>query len=713
MYIDVLLEINAFDDMTFTYNVPLNMQKNIELGKRVLVPFGKKELKGIIINVKDNNESNYEIKDIIEIIDDEPILNKELLELGLYMKDTYLCPLITCYQSMIPSALKFNNTNINIKYDTYIIKNKEYETNKKSEINILNLFNNSEKIKKSDISNKTALNKLLELEVLKEIKEEKYRINDSNELNKLNVLTPNQLETYNYIKESNKNIILLRGVTGSGKTEIYMHLIKDVISNNKKAIVLVPEISLTTQLINRFKDIFGNKVAIIHSSLSDGERYDEWRKIKRNEIDLVIGTRSAIFSPISNLGLIIIDEEQEDSYKQENNPKYRTIDIAIKRIEHNNAKLLLGSATPSLESYARSKVGKYDLVELETRINNKSLPLIKIIDMKDEIKKGNSILSKEAELLIKDRILKNEQIMILINRRGYSNYIICNECGNVIKCPNCDISLTYHKKNDTLKCHYCNHIENKPIICPKCNSKHLILRGIGTEKIEELLNQKFDNISIVRMDRDTTSNKGSHERIINDFNSKKYNVLLGTQMISKGLDFKDVTLVIVLNGDSSLNIPDYRSSEKTFELLTQVAGRSGRNDKEGIAIIQTYNPNHYSIELAKTHDYINFYNKEIKIRKQLYYPPFCFILAIRLLTKDYDLGNKEISKINEYLKDNLDNNYTVLGPNISLKINNMYKFQLIVKYKDNKKLIEVLKEIKKHYKTNKIRLELDFNPIKI
>jgi len=694
MYIEVLLQINAFDDMTFTYNVPLNMQKNIELGKRVLVPFGKKELKGIILNIKDTNDSDYEIKDIIEIIDDEPILNKELLELGLYMKETYLCPLITCYQSMIPSALKFNNTITNIKYDTYIIKNKEYQTDKKSENNILNLFNNKEKVKKSEITNKISLKKLLELDVLKEIKEEKYRINDSKELNKLNVLTSNQLETYDYINNSSKDIILLRGVTGSGKTEIYMHLIKDVISNNKTAIVLVPEISLTTQLINRFKDIFGNKVAIIHSSLSDGERYDEWRKIKRNEVDLVIGTRSAIFAPISNLGLIIIDEEQEDSYKQENNPKYRTIDIAIKRIEYNKAKLLLGSATPSLESYARSKVGKYDLVELETRINNKTLPQIKIIDMKDEMKKGNTILSKEAEILIKDRILKNEQIMILINRRGYSNYILCNECGNVIKCPNCDISLTYHKKNDTLKCHYCNHIENKPTICLKCNSKHLILRGIGTEKIEELLNQKFDNINIIRMDRDTTSNKGSHERIINDFNSNKYNVLLGTQMISKGLDFKDVTLVIVLNGDSSLNIPDYRSSEKTFELLTQVAGRSGRDSKEGIALIQTYNPSHYSIELAKTHDYIRFYNKEIQIRKQLNYPPFCFLLAIRLLTTDYDLGNKEILKINNYLKDNLDNNYTILGPNISLKINNIYKFQLIVKYKDNKQLLEVLKEIK-------------------
>ena len=333
--------------------------------------------------------------------------------------------------------------------------------------------------------------------------------------------------------------------------------------------------------------------------------------------------------------------------------------------------------------------------------------------MKNEIKRGNSILSKEAIDLINDRISKNEQVMILINRRGYSNYIICNECGNVIKCPNCDISLTYHKKSDTLRCHYCGYGTNKPKTCPKCKSKYLVLKGIGTEKIEELLYDKFKNIKVVRMDRDTTSNKGSHERIIEEFNNKEYNVLLGTQMIAKGLDFKDVTLVIVLNGDSTLNVPDYRSAEKTFELLTQVSGRAGRSIKEGIAIIQTYNPLHYSIVLSKNHDYVSFYNKEIKIRKQLNYPPFCFIVSIRLLTSDYELGLKEIGKVGDYLKNNLDDTYTVLGPSISLKINNIYKFQCIIKYKNKDMLYEVLKEVKKHYRTGKIKLEIDFNPIKI
>nr|HOO68302.1 primosomal protein N' [Bacilli bacterium] len=472
MYIDVLLQINAFDDKTFTYSVPSNLVEEVEIGKRVLVPFGKRKLKGIILKIKKRLDISYNIKDIISIIDEESLYNNEMITLGKYMSETYLSPLMSCYQAMIPSALKFNKKEIKIKYIKYIIKIKNYIPTLKSEINILNLFNKEKEVKKSNISNKKSLNNLIDLGILKEINKEEYRINKETKKQELNILTNKQKETYNYILNSNENVCLLRGITGSGKTEIYMHLIKDQLENNKTAIVLVPEISLTTQLIERFRNIFGNDIAVLHSSLSDGERYDEWRKIKRNEVKIVIGTRSAIFAPISNLGLIIIDEEQEDSYKQENVPRYKTIDIALKRSEYNNSKILLGSATPSLESYARSKVGLYDLVELTERINKKNLPKVLIIDMKDEIKKGNPILSKKAEELIYDRLNKREQIMILINRRGYSNYIICNECGNVIKCPNCDISLTYHKSTNTLNCHYCNHSENKPNICPNCGSKH-------------------------------------------------------------------------------------------------------------------------------------------------------------------------------------------------------------------------------------------------
>ena len=713
MYVEVLIEINKLEDKTFTYSVPSNLISKIKVGTRVIVPFGIKKVQGIIINIKDNYNLEYELKNIIDILDDVSLLNDEMICLGKYMSDIYLAPLMSCYQSMLPSALKFNKDKVTVKYDKYIIKINEYVSKNKSEELIMNMFINKDKILKKDIKSKTVLKRLIENNILKEINEEVYRLNNDKKTEKLKVLTSDQLNALNQIKTSTKNVCLLRGVTGSGKTEIYMHLIMNMLDKNKTAIVLVPEISLTTQLIERFRNVFGNNIAVLHSSLSNGERYDEWRKIKNGLVKVVIGTRSAVFAPISNLGLIVIDEEGEDTYKQENNPRYRTIDIAIKRSEYNNCKVLLGSATPLLESYAKAKTGIYDLVELTARANKRPLPNVKIIDMKNEMKMGNRILSKEAEELIKDRLNKNEQIMILINRRGYSNYIMCNECGEVIKCPNCDISLTYHKKSDTLRCHYCGYGMNKPNTCLKCNSKYLILKGIGTEKIEEILNEKYSNAKIIRMDRDTTSNKGMHEKIISDFNNNKYNILLGTQMISKGLDFFNVTLVIVLNGDSSLNIPDYKSAERTFDLLTQVSGRSGRSDKEGIAIIQTYNPDHYSIELAKTHDYVRFYNKEIAIRKKLNYPPFSLIVSIRVLTDNYEIGKKEIDKIYEYLNSNLDSTFVILKSNVSLKINKIYKFQCIIKYKNKEMIYKVLKEVKNHYKNKKIKLEIDFNPLKI
>lgn len=708
MLINVLVEIKALNEKTFTYSVPSHLISKIEIGKRVLVPFGKRNIYGLITGYVNNTE--YDTKDIIDVIDDEKILSDELIKLGEFMSNKYICSLMSCYQCMLPNALKFNKKDVNIKYEIYIEKIGNLSNPSRGEINILDLFKESNLVRKKDIKNKNILNRLIEKGVLKEVKEEVYRFNKIIKENKLNTLTNEQNEAYESILQSKKDVILLRGVTGSGKTEIYMHLVKKCIDNGKNAMILVPEISLTTQLINRIMSVFKD-TAILHSNLSDGEKYDEWRKIKNNKVSLVIGTRSAVFAPLSNIGLIIIDEEHEDTYKQETTPRYRVIDIALERIKYNNAKILLGSATPSLESYSLAKVGRYELVELTKRVNN-HLPLVKIIDMKDEMKKGNAILSSEAICLINDRLSKKEQIMILINRRGYSNYIICNECANVFKCPNCDISLTYYKSNKTLKCHYCGYTMNKIDKCPKCNSKYLLLKGIGTEKIEEYLNDLF-NAKVVRMDRDTTSNKGMHEKIINEFNDYKYDIMLGTQMISKGLDFKNVTLVIVLNGDSSLNIPDYRSAEKTFNLLTQVSGRAGRNKKEGIALIQTYNPEHYSIMYAKEHDYVGFYNKEIQIRKSLKYPPFSFIVAIRTLSSDINILEKETHKILNYLKNNLNNKYTILGPNLSLKINNIYKYQIIIKYKDKKLIYDVLKNIEKNINMNKIKLEIDFSPIKL
>ena len=710
MYADVLVNIKSLGEKIFTYSIPKSI-KNVSIGMRVSVPLSNRKIEGLILNIKDKCE--FDTKDIIEVLDEMPVLNHELLELGKYMKNIYLCSLMSAYESMLPNALKFNKNNIKIKYDTYIIKIGDIDKPTIYEKNILDLFIKNDKVLKSSIKNKSSLKRMLDKQILKEVKQEKNRLLVNTNKTTLKVLTDKQKEVYNNILNTDKMITLLRGVTGSGKTEIYMHLIMNTIKNKRNAIVLVPEITLTTQLINRFRSVFNDKIAVFHSGLSDGEKYDEYRRIRNKEVNVVIGTRSAIFTPLTNIGLIIIDEEHVDSYKQENEPRYRAVDIALKRGEYNNSKVVLGSATPLIESYTKAKMGKYNLVELTDRVNDIPMPTVYVVDMKNEIKKGNSILSKVSMDLITDRLNKNEQIMILINRRGYSNYILCKECGNVIKCPNCDISLTYHKNSDTLRCHYCGFATNRYSKCPNCNSNNLIAKGIGTEKIEEYLKDKFEGVKVIRMDRDTTSNKGMHERIVTDFNNKKYDILLGTQMISKGLDFENVTLVIVLNGDSSLNIPDYRSAEKTFDLLTQVSGRSGRGNKEGISLIQTYNPNHYSIILSKKHDYIRFYNEEIKIRRKLNYPPFCLIVSIRISTSDYELGNNEIEKINKYLKEKLNESYTILGPTVSFKINNIYTFKILIKYKEKQLIYKVLEEIKKHNKNKNIKLEIDFNPIRV
>lgn len=710
MYADVLVNIKSLGEKIFTYSIPKSI-KNVSIGMRVSVPLSNRKIEGLILNIKDKCE--FDTKDIIEVLDEMPVLNHELLELGKYMKNIYLCSLMSAYESMLPNALKFNKNNIKIKYDTYIIKIGDIDKPTIYEKNILDLFIKNDKVLKSSIKSKSTLKRMLDKQILKEVKQEKNRLLVNTNKTTLKVLTDKQKEVYNNILNTDKMITLLRGVTGSGKTEIYMHLIMNTIKNKRNAIVLVPEITLTTQLINRFRSVFNDKIAVFHSGLSDGEKYDEYRRIRNKEVNVVIGTRSAIFTPLTNIGLIIIDEEHVDSYKQENEPRYRAVDIALKRGEYNNSKVVLGSATPLIESYTKAKMGKYNLVELTDRVNDIPMPTVYVVDMKNEIKKGNSILSKVAIDLITDRLNKNEQIMILINRRGYSNYILCKECGNVIKCTNCDISLTYHKNSDTLRCHYCGFATNRYSKCPNCNSNNLIAKGIGTEKIEEYLKDKFEGAKVIRMDRDTTSNKGMHERIVTDFNNKKYDILLGTQMISKGLDFENVTLVIVLNGDSSLNIPDYRSAEKTFDLLTQVSGRSGRGNKEGISLIQTYNPNHYSIILSKKHDYIRFYNEEIKIRRKLNYPPFCLIVSIRISTSDYELGNNEIEKIHKYLKEKLNESYTILGPTVSFKINNIYTFKILIKYKEKQLIYKVLEEIKKHNKNKNIKLEIDFNPIRV
>ena len=711
MYADILVEINALEK-TFSYKIPKDIEAKI--GMRALVPFGSRQIEGFIMKVYDEGNFDYEVKEIIKLIDEHPVINEEMIELGKYISKKYLSTLISAYQTMLPRALKAKNkSKISKKYVSVIIcKNKEgIKTEKQRELYEYILEN--KEVLKSKIKSKSILKALLENNNLQEIKKETYRLEGEIKLEKKHYnLTPQQREVLEKVEFGKFKPYLLHGVTGSGKTIVYIKLIEKALKNKGEAILLVPEISLTPQVVNIFKSHFGSIVAILHSGLSDGEKYDEWRKIEREEVSIVIGARSAIFAPLKNINTIIIDEEHSQTYKQENIPRYSAIDIAIKRASTHNCPIILGSATPSIESYTRSKLGIYELLEMKNRVNNK-MPKVSLIDMKEEFKKGSRVLCEEAIKKITDRLDKNQQIIVLLNRRGYSTVITCHNCGFTHKCPNCDIPLTYHKKANTMKCHYCDYTSPKYITCPECNSKNINSFGMGTEKLEEIIQSTFDKAKTIRMDVDTTRRKNAHKKITEDFKNQKYNILIGTQMIAKGLDFPKVTLVVVVSGDASLNIPDFRSAERTYQLLSQVSGRAGRSDDEGEVIIQGFNMNHYSIISAKNNDYIGFYNEEMNIRKTLKYPPYYNICLIKVSGKEYETTFDEASKITSYLKSHIKD--TVLGPSSSSipKINNVYYVQVIIKYKNTKDIIKDILFIKDRYKKGKTNVDIDLNPTKI
>ena len=718
MIASVLVELsNRNIDKCYNYLIPKNFETKVKVGIRVIVPFGRQILEGFVLNIFSQN-SNDDLKEIINIIDTDVILNEELLDLGKYIKDKTLSTLISAYQTMLPKALKAQKkTLIKKAYDKYIelnfdvkyLDNYKFNESQKKIINSIINGVNSKKILKS-ISN-SSLNTLINKNIVKEVLIEKYRLNISkNKKYKKVCLNTEQQQAVNKIMTST-NVCLLYGVTGSGKTEVYMEVIDKILNIGKTAIVLVPEISLTPQITNRFVSRFGNNIAILHSRLNEGEKYDEYRKIAKGEVSIVIGARSAIFAPLKNIGVIIVDEEHSNTYKQENNPKYNAIDIAIERAKYHNAKVILGSATPSLESFSRTIANRYQLVQLKRRANDKDLPNVLIVDMNKEAKKNNYFSSILIEN-IKETLNNKEQIILFLNRRGYASFITCSNCGYVSKCPNCDITLTYHKSSDMERCHYCGYATKRKIICPNCHEQSIKNLGVGTEKIEEEIHKLFD-ANVIRMDFDTTNTKGAHEKIIEDFQNKKYDILLGTQMIAKGLDFPNVTLVGVINADTSLMIPNFRSSEHTFQLLSQVAGRSGRGEKSGKVIIQTFNKDHYAINLAKTHNYIEFFNKEMKIRKELNYPPYCYLVSVKVISKDYELAKKESNSITVKLKNNLKSSI-ILGPSIgsTFKINNTYRFGILIKYKKEDNLYVFLEKILDYYKTNdKIKIDIDFNPL--
>ena len=726
MYVSVLTQIGAKAvDQTFFYHVPKLLENNIKIGVRVRIPFGNMVLDGFVLGISDNSSyDNSKIKDIINVIDDEPVLNKEMLLLGKYMSDNLLASLSSCYQVMLPKALKAEvKSNIKIKYDRYLhriksieeidryIDNCKYE----SQVNLLC------KLKEGDIlitKMSSSINTIIKYGFASIIYEEckRYRYDGISNYKRVNLTDKQRLVSDTIISSFGKSdTFLLYGVTGSGKTEVYMDVIEKAINNGKSAIMLVPEIGLTPQIVGKFISRFGNVISVLHSKLSDSERYDEYRKITNGESKIVIGTRSAIFVPFANIGVIIIDEEHTSSYKQDNNPRYSAINVAEWRSKYHNCPLVLGSATPSLESFAKAGNHVYKLLSLTERAGGSVLPNVNIVDMKEEVKKGNFILSDILKNKIGEVLDRGEQAIILLNRRGYSSTISCRECGYVYKCPNCDITYTYHKSSNNLKCHYCGYSMVLPNKCSICGSDNLKDYGLGTEKLEETLNSLY-NARIVRMDVDTTSKKGQHQKIIDDFGEHKYDILIGTQMIAKGLDFPLVTLVGVVSIDSSLTSPDYRASENTFQLLSQVSGRAGRSENKGEVIVQTFNPDHYAITLAKNHDYIDFYKEEMKIRKMLKYSPYYYMVLVSITSKDYELGFKEANKIGSYIRNNINKDSIVLGPTMAnmFKVNNIYHYQIIIKYRKDDSLMKVLKFIiDMQVKNNKIDVSIDFNPSRI
>ena len=813
-YGQVLIDSYASQlDRVFIYIIDENFVHLARVGMRVVVPFGKgnKPIKGLLVSIEDRFDDNYELKSIIDILDDKPIISDDLLKLGYWMKEEYLCTYFEALQPLLPPGdYKQVNTFVELIDSNYIPQNSEEKKiiaylskadivllmDLKNDLKLPNINIHLNKLEESkviettiDIATSVRKKKekwvkikfnlsLIEIEqaigqrAKKQIAIAEYLFNKGdtslkNLIKDLNtslttvkaledkglvdiyykelyrdpikkyipkydkhILNKDQARVFNRIldfpdedKEANK--YLIHGVTGSGKTEIYLQLVEEMLKKDKDSIILVPEISLTPQTIDRFVGRFGENVAILHSRLSQGERFDQWRSIKKGRVKIVIGARSAVFAPFSNLGLIVIDEEHESTYKSSQNPKYDTIEVAGKRADFEGGLLVLGTATPSLETYNRALNGKIALLKLMERANKLDIPDIYLVDMREELKSGNrSIFSLELQNKIKDTLNNKKQIILFLNRRGYATFVSCRNCGYVVKCDNCDISMTYYKNIDKMRCNYCGATDNIPNTCPVCNSKYIKHFGIGTEQVEQLMKEMYPQANIVRMDGDTTTRKGSYDRILSAMKDQKIDILIGTQMISKGLDFENVTLVGIIAADTTLNLPDFKAPEKTFQLVTQVSGRAGRGDIEGKVVLQTYNPEHYSIIYSRNQDYDSFYNTEIKLREEFLYPPFIDLMNILIYGENKQKVGKLSKEIYNIVGREVYNIYNssykkyIIGPYPAPleKIKSNYRYQIILKlentYKDELKRLIYRVCIKNKYKLNMddVKISLDINP---
>lgn len=703
---------NLAVDQTFSY---LCDGFNVQKGVRVEVNFANKNIIGFVWSVEEIEESKianypYTLKPILNVIDETPLLTDELFALANYMQKTCVAPLISCLDAMLPSKLKPRSTSQKPKSELWIVYKKDVLLKGPKQKEALSYIRFHKEMKRSEFAKmfggqiaSLLAKDCVYLEERESLNTFRYVVEDSHfSLNKhqQNALLKMQ-------SQQGHHVYLLHGVTGSGKSEVFLQMAEKVIKEGKQVLFMVPEIGLTPQMVKRVSARFNEDVAIYHSSLNNQEKYEQYKLVSEKKVKIVVGTRSSVFMPFDNLGLIIMDEEHDQSYKQDKTPKYHTKDMAIFRAKYYDCPLILASATPSLESYARALKNVYTLIEMPERIYGE-MPETKLIDMKEAMRNGDShILSSTLKKAIQDRLQKNEQCILLLNRRGYAPILRCMDCGHVLKCPHCDMALNYHKHSNEMKCHVCGYSEQRRYTCPSCQSKNIRYMGIGTQKLEEFIQNEFPHANVIRMDFDTTSTKNAHEKLLEKF-EREGDILLGTQMIAKGLDFERVTLVGILNGDALLSRSDYRSVELTFDLLVQASGRSGRKN-EGEVYMQVYDMHHYAITCAKNHDYVSFFKHEMKFRHLGNYPPYTYLGALTLSFQSKEIVEEEAKNIVQYLR---SKDIKVLGPIELIKMMDQYRYRIVIKGKNEEYIANCLEEVYKLHKKQKAKsnLEIEMNP---
>lgn len=725
--VEILIEYASHTlDRPFSYLY--EGKKNIGPGFRVLVNFNHRELMGYVLSVKSTDqtseqleeESGYRFDFLVDVIDESPLLNEDLFALAKQVSNYYLAPFISVLQAMLPPSLSPRKSSLKapkIAYDQYLSINHYLEDDlTDKQIEILRLIKKEGKILKKEVGSPSVVEKLLSRELIKIIKEEKRRLLIPDySLQKPPLLTDDQQRAIDDFTKSEDQVYLLQGVTGSGKTEVYLTLCERELEKGNSVLFLVPEISLTPMMMEYFIHRFKHQVAILHSELTPAEKYDEYRKIARGEAHIVIGARSAIFAPLEKIGLIILDEEHVESYKQDTTPFYHAREVAIMRGEMHKAKVLLGSATPSLESRARAKNGIYHLLRLDKRINEQKLPATTIINLADyhNIDRESYIFSLSLRDELSKVLASHQQAILLINRRGFSTSVSCRSCGYLFRCPTCGIALTYHKSDNMLKCHHCDYVQVMPETCPECGSKYLMKTGFGTERIEEEVHRLFPEARTLRLDSDSTKVRNKIPSIIESFRKKSADILIGTQMIAKGHDFPDVTLVGIVLADIGLSMPSFRSSERVFQLITQAVGRSGRSDKVGKAIIQTYNPSHYAITYGARQDYEGFFQKEMGMRKLQNYPPYYFLASLTISGKKEETVITQTYNAVDYLNEQLGDKAVILGPTTPYISRDHLLFlrTILIKYRDYSAIQETLiKLIGLYAKKSGVNIDVNIDP---